>query len=92
MCEAPGAKSDGFEIKPGPFPGTLSILVQLKETPTDKIGTRVRAERGVVAPKRLTRLVPVGWDADVTRARGSLDSGLLTISVPRRAPSERSLE
>lgn len=80
LCDVPGARSEALELTPGPLPGTLSIRVPLKDASLN--GHAIRAERS--AAKRFARIVPVGFDADVEHARGSIESGVLRISVPRR--------
>lgn len=89
VLDLPGAQQEHLEVKPGPMPGTVSIRAEARLPLT---GQMLRAERmtpthGTV---RYARVVPVGWDADTSKARATLAHGVLTLVVPRQErPDER---
>jgi len=64
------------------------VKVQAREE--KKTGVVVGSERGARGgPITYQRVVPIGFDADVNRAKvGNASDGILTVSVPKRSRDE----
>lgn len=80
--DVPGARKEDLEIRPGPLPGTIEVKVEGKEEERPK--TLLRSERGVGDRVRYERLVPVAWDAEVSKAKPSIENGVLTVEIPKQ--------
>lgn len=89
VLDLPGAQQEHLEVKPGPMPGTVSVRAEARVPVKGQVlrGERMAPASGTV---RYTRVVPVGWDADASKARATLAHGVLTLTVPRQErPEER---
>lgn len=86
MADVPGATEKDMEIAPGPLPGTLLLRIRVADASRPK--SVLRAERNAGEGLRYERIVPVGWDADVSRAQGELDRGILKVTVPKQGTAE----
>lgn len=90
VLDVPGASKEDVSVEAGPIPGTVLVRVEPSEASlrTPK-GTPVRVERAASRPGgvRLERIVPVAPDADGSGAKVSLKDGVLTVTVPKRAPA-----
>lgn len=90
LLAVPGAHHAGMEVTPGPTPGTLSIKAQVPKATHD--GRLLMDEGALRSGKEHKRLLPIAWDADVDAAKTSLDAGVLTIVVPKKARGQASAE
>lgn len=76
-----------MDLAAGPIAGTLLIRVRMKEEARPK--SPLRAERMIPETGRSERIVPVAWDADVTRAKAEVENGLLKVTVPKQKVGEK---
>lgn len=89
LLDVPGAVNDGLEVTPGPVRGTVSVRARGRES--KEPGQVLVSERGSPqGPLRYARVVPVGWDADVQKAKASLSDGVLTVTIPKSKDEKTS--
>lgn len=88
LLDVPGAHDDGIEVVPGSTPGTLSICARVA-TRAESEGKLVMGERASRGGYEHRRLLAIAWDADVNAAKTSLDAGVLTVVIPKKANETR---
>jgi len=89
VLETPGARRDSVEVKAGPVAGSISVSVRI-DPPRGVAGDWLRSETGARGSARsVSRILPVGWDADIERATTEVENGLLVVSIPRRRAAPR---
>lgn len=92
LLDVPGIGKDEVAVEAGPIPGTVLVKVEPSASggraAADAKGTPVRVERAASQPGglRMERIIPVAPDADATQAKLSLKDGVLTVTLPKRAP------
>lgn len=82
--DAPGTLREDVDVRAGPVPGTIQLTLNA-EIAEEASGTWLRAERRAARRSgKLSRIVAIGWDADVARTSKRIENGVLTVKVPRR--------
>jgi HSP20 family molecular chaperone IbpA len=84
VMDCPGAIKEDLDISPGPIAGTVAVRLKAREEKHS--GQALRVERGTPnGGFRFQRVVPVAWDAEVSKAKYSLADGILTLTVPKKS-------